>query len=277
MHRAIIAVAVVVALLAIGTVAAVSVFAPGRGPNEPDAEREANSATEARSSERRRATPRRLVTRSETPAPAATPVAAQEIAEEASAADEPIGEEDLELLPQDEDVRTRVAALLDSLTEEEQRELGRLLRDRRMSEWRERRQRMLPSDMRLMGLRYYQGGAHQLSEGQQAQVEALRGQMEPRLQASLEGIWARQQELRDQAQTLASEGRQEEAQALFEQLGQLRQQENEVRQQLDQDYKQMLTGVLTPDQMQILEQEVRFGRRRGPSRDENGRNESDGN
>jgi len=151
--------------------------------------------------------------------------------------------------PADADVKTRIAALLDSLSGEEVGELGRQLGERRRREWQERRRRMLPSDGRLQMLRWRRDDNLRLNEAQEQKIVELRAIMNPKIEVSLQDIWAQEEELTQQVRTLYSEGRQDEARAIQEQLRDLRTQSNAAKAQLDVEYTQLLGSVLTPDQM----------------------------
>ncbi len=165
---------------------------------------------------------------------------------------EPGGEEVLG--SEDATVRQRMAGLLDSFTDEERRELTQQLRRERIAEWRERRRYSLPSSGRLRFLQFRRDDTTKVTEGQEAQIAEIDEIMKPKIETALQAIWAQQKQLREQAEALRLEGREDEARQLWEQARDLRRQEREIKEQLDEEYKVLLRGVLTEEQMQYLEQ-----------------------
>jgi len=248
MYRVLIALAVVVVAVALVGAVSVVIFRPGAA--EPDDARPDVTQAESRSQP----------SAGSEPPPKSRPPVARDPQKPRAAVDEPAGESDgpppeavapaaePEVDIAEADTRTRISALLDGLSKEEQEELNRQLRDRRMRQWREQQKYALPSEDWLRVLRYRRDGALKLNEVQQQQIDEFREIMKPKIDAALQGIWAQEADLRNQARTMAEAGQSQEAIAVQQQLGELRRQTAEAKRQVDEEFQAMLQGILTPDQ-----------------------------
>jgi len=246
MHKIIIALAVVVAVLAVGVVVAVTYMGGGAGGGKVSvaqpAVTEPGPAVESSA-----AAPVAKAAPSPAAKPAAKPTApAAKL--EAAAGDSSAQNDD-----SSPEVKARIAALLDGLSPAEQSELMRQMREREAQRMRERARYALPSQFRLQALNRRRDGALKLSEYQQQQVDAIAESMKPKMDAALGPIWQKQDQLRQRAEALNQAGRASEAEPLQQEMRDLRQQTETVRNSLDQEYRQLLAGVLTPEQTQALD------------------------
>jgi hypothetical protein len=150
-----------------------------------------------------------------------------------------------------DEVRERMAKLLDSLTDEERQALVRENRRRDMEARRERRRYALPSDRKLRGLDRLDD-ALKLSDVQRAQVEATQATFKPQIEMALQDVWARQSELGQTMRELWAAGEREEAGALREQFGELREESNKIKAELDARYTESLAGILSTEQIEAM-------------------------
>jgi len=165
----------------------------------------------------------------------------------------------------DESPQDKANRILANLNDDEQRALMRAMGRRRMEQRRDRRRYELPSDRRLRSLERTRDEALRLSDAQREQIEALKDVMKPQIEAAMQEIWAKQEELRERASQLMEEGKREEARAVWQEFGPLREQANEIQAPLDEQYKTSLAGILSPEQVEVLERapEPSSGDRRG--------------
>jgi hypothetical protein len=152
-----------------------------------------------------------------------------------------------------EELSEKVKDFLGTLTDGEREALFLELSRQRMARWREDQKYRLPSDMKLMALRWHERGAYQLDEGQKAEIARLSEAMRPRVEAALSSYWQREEALREEIAELHRQKRYEDAKPVYQQYGELNQQMAQARQQVDEEYKQWLRTVLTPDQMSFVE------------------------
>ena len=166
-----------------------------------------------------------------------------------------------------DDVRQRMATLLDTLTDEERGALVREHMRRRRAAWIERRKYALPTDRKLRGLDRLDD-ALKLSEVQRAQIEALQATFKPQIEMALQDVWARQSELRQRMRDLWEAGQREEAGALREQFSSLREESGEIKAELDTKYTESLVGILSAEQIEAMTtMPESSGRGRGGRRD----------
>ena len=245
MYRLMIALAVGIAIVAVGAAVVTIVASRDKPADEPQVaaapESPPREAAPAPATEPA-AAPVRRVPQEPAPAPVEENPAADESAEAAQPADE----------AGSAPAKERIAALLSSLGPDEQRELQRQLMQRRMNEFRERSKYMLPSDNKLRALRWYKNGQFRLNEAQEQRASELAEVLRPQIDAALQGVWQREEELRNQAIALSRDGRVEDARPLFTELQELQKQIGEVKEGIDQQYQQLLTSVLTPEQIEAL-------------------------
>lgn len=252
MYRMLLGLVVVVVVVAVGAVAAVW-FMSGRDDiaHSPSVPAESQVPAE----------PHPVVAADDSPPDMPLPVVemkpkvVEPKAAEPSEPEPAVAEEPPFVEPGGEDVSARVSAILDSLTEEEQHALMREMGRRRMERWREEQKYRLPVDNRLTMLRWHRQGAVKLSEGQEQQVEQLRETMKPRIDAALEPYWAQEEELRRQVTSLYQEGRAEEAKVISQDLIAVSKQIHEAKESLNEQYRQLLAGVLTAEQAEVLDQQ----------------------
>ncbi len=170
-------------------------------------------------------------------------------------------------------LRERMEAQLANMSDDERQALrevinrqereARQARDaERRANWAETRRYGMASDFRLRMLQ--RNPDLRLSDTQQQQVETLREAMRPKTDAAMAQIWTQSEQLRQQMQTLSAQGMDTADTAT--QMRALREQEQEIRQKLDAEYKQSLSAVLSAEQLQALDNTPNFARGRG-SRD----------
>jgi len=147
----------------------------------------------------------------------------------------------------------KVAGVLDSFSEDEfqalQKEMGR----RQMRKGQDQMKHQLPSDTMLYGLQWHNGGAIKLDEAQKASIQQISDGFRPRQDAALKAAWEQDAAIRDRIAAAESGGRQEEIRGLIEQMQQSQQQIVAVHAALDKEYRELLRGVLTAEQMEYLE------------------------
>ena len=177
-------------------------------------------------------------------------VAAVEPAQADPAAEAPKAETDLD-------------GFVKSLTPEQEQKLQMLLSQRMMKRYREQQRYQMPADGRLMMLGY-RGGEYKITEAQQQQINTIKDGLKPRLDAQLAGNWSRTDELYNAMfakqqvvqSTTASDAdkaaaKQELGQVQRE-LGELNQQAYQVRQSMDGEYMSAVQAVLSPQQLQAV-------------------------
>jgi len=160
------------------------------------------------------------------------------------------------------DVKARIGALLDGLSEDELQELHKQAQARRMRQWREESKYQLRSDGRLQILRWGRNEALKLNEAQELKIAEFQEIMKSKTDEALSSVWAQEEGLRGRARALAAKGLNDEVRTIHGQLIQLQKETAEIKQQLDGEYKQFLRGILTPDQMAAVERSA-YGRPRG--------------
>lgn len=179
----------------------------------------------------------------------------------------------------DASARDRMRGLLASLTDEERRALMREMRHERMEEFRERQRYQLPTDNRLRMLSWRgRRDDNNLapSEAQQAQINAIQEGIRPQVEARLQSLWGRQQEIFSEARALREAGQGEQAREAYGEMGEINRQIQEVKQEIDQTYQQQLATILSPEQLKALE-EMEVRRRRGGRPNVSVRRGGDGN
>ncbi len=252
MHRILVGVAVVAVVLAVGTVVLVALYSTGRSeatPTPPE-------TTEVAESEA-------LIVPTETPvrkpkrvAPKDKPKVGEK--DEVAAAAEAVAE-----VVAGESPDGKVNRILADLNDEERRALMRAMGRRMGERRREQRRYDLPSDRRLRRLGRSRDETLRLSDAKRAQIEDLKGVMKPKIEAVMQEIWAKLDELRERAIQLMAEGKRDEARAVWQEFGPLREQTNEVQAPLDEEYKTSLSAILSPEQTQALQQQGGESRDRG--------------
>jgi hypothetical protein len=248
MHRILVGLAVAVAVLAIGAVVAVALLGNGDNgdlPNDAplvvDAGEPTGEVVDVPLAETEEAMPDvPIVQEDMTPPVEAPPV---DKSGESPAAEDAA----------DGDTADRIAAIVDSLSEEEEQALVRELQQRRMRRHREIQKYRLPSGQRLYSLQWYKRGEYKLDDTQKARVEEFDEIMRPKIEAALQGMWSQETDLRQQITDLRAEGRREEVQMLYKDLGRLNKEIRDVKSDLDVEYNGMLRRVLTADQMAFME------------------------
>lgn len=150
-------------------------------------------------------------------------------------------------------VDAKVARVLDSLSDEEVQALTRELGRRQMRKWQDQVKYQLPSSMKLYGLQWHNRGAYKIDEAQRVRITQIEESLKPRLDASLQTYWDQETALREQMMTAQSSGRSDDLRPLYEQMQQVQQQISTVKTDLDKEYRELLRGVLTPEQMEYLE------------------------
>ena len=258
MHRILVGVAVVAVVLAVGAVVLVALHST----EEPETTPKPPETTEV-------AEPGAPIVLTETPARKARRVATKDEAKAGEKDKVAAAAGGAPEVAAGEGTDGKVNRILADLNNEEQQALMRAM-GRRMGEQRREQQRYdLPSDRRLRRLERSRDETLRLSDAQREQIEAVRSVMKPKIEAAMQGIWAKQEELQGQVSQLREEGKRDEIRAVFEQYGPLREQANELQAPLDEEYKTSLSAILSPEQTQALEQQGggesrdRGGRRRG--------------
>lgn len=252
MQRMLITIAVAVTVLAVGAVMAVTIMNRDNQPAATTADEQPGGPGTAR---RAANTPTEPVADTRGAGAAKVDTAkspGDQTVDTATKPTEPVDETKATEVGDNEDVKARIATLVNSLSEEEERELLRQLGQRRAEKWMETQKYSLPTDFRLRGLRWQNKGQLKLSDAQQQQVTQFGEVMKPRIEAALQNVWAREAELREQANTLREEGREDEMRAVFEQLGELNRQSNDIKQELDTEFRAMLGQILTAEQMEVI-------------------------
>lgn len=260
MVRIVIIIAVVSVVLAVGTVTAVTVVLHSQPLPEDPPQNDADVAALPVEDDLAEA-PASAAAPAVAPPPEAVPDEAPPAEEETAGEDEPIEDEafadddDAELFPADDDVKTRVAALIDSMTDEELREFDRQRRSARWQERRERSRRALPADHRLRTLGRLRGRYEdlQLNEAQETLIANFREVVTPRLELALQDVWAQKDAVRKEAGELKEQGLTEEAKVVWQRYGELSRQERDIKDDINQQYLTMLGGVLTDEQMTYVE------------------------
>jgi len=256
MYRVLIGLALVVVLIAVGGLVCVVFLGHGNSDSRPTGRpvetgrptgEAARPAVPARAAEEKTSVPDSLLGAADAPVDQVGVAAGAEEPSTAEAAAE-TGEEVTTA-----DVKSRIGALLDSLSEEESRELLRQAQARQMRQWRERARYLLPSDGRLQMLRWGRAENLKLNEAQEQKITEFQEIMRSRTDEALQGVWAQEDELRERASALAAEGRTDEVRTIHGEIGRLHQETAEIKGQLDGEYKQLLRGLLTPDQMSVVE------------------------
>lgn len=246
MHRFLIGVAVVVVLLTVGAVVAVTLSRQG---GQPAAEPEENAgpkiakttpveADTPATSTRPRRTRTTTVTPADDTKPAETKAATQP-AETAA----------------DSERAAEIREMVTNMSDDDRRILERELRRVQMGQMQDRRRYDMPSDRRLRRLERTRDDALRLNAAQQQQIETLREAYKPQLDSRLADIWQQQAALREQAADLMAEGNRDASRELFQQMGELNNQAEAIKTPLDEQYKASLATILTPEQMQALEQQ----------------------
>lgn len=257
MHRILVGVAVVAVVLAVGAVVLVALH----GTEKPKATPTPSETTEVAEAEASIVPTETPVRKPKRVAPKDKPKVGEK--DEVAAAAEAVAE-----VVAGKSTDDKVNRILADLNDEERRALMRAMGRRMGEQRREQRRYDLPSDRRLRRLERTRDETLRLSDAQREQIEALKGVMKPKIEAAMQGIWAKQEELRERASQLMEEGKREEARAVWQEYGPLREQTNEVQAPLDEEYKTSLSAILSPEQTQALEQQSseprdRRGMRRG--------------
>ena len=256
MQKWLVGVAVAAIILAVGVVGAMTYFGgSGHTMKAPVAQVEPTPAPEDA-----------VPAEPPAPAPAAKPKLAKASAKSDKKADVAADPAPAADAPKS-DAAEKASKLLDSLSPEVQDELMRQMRDRQMARFREQRKYQLPSSWRIQALNFRGGRdpALKLNDAQQQQLAAVNELMKPKIEAALSDYWAKEEQLRQQMDAVQAAGRADEAEALRLQLRDTRTQMDAARNDLDKDYRQMLTSVLTPEQLKALDATPQFGDgNRGP-------------
>ena len=255
MPRFLVIIAVVAVSLAVGAVIAVAVVKMGGEPAQPPAETP-RATVAAEPADEEPSVPIPAVTRRpKAPKPA---VDATQPAEPGDAAA-------LEA-PADDERVARFRDMVANMSSDDRQLLMREIMRQRGREMAERRKYDLPSDRRLRRLERTRDDNLRLTDAQREQIDAIRDTYKPQLDAQLQDIWAQQAELREDAMALMSEGKRDEARALFEQMNELNQQADQLKAPLDEQYKAALASILTPEQTAEMAQERDTSGRRGGRR-----------
>jgi hypothetical protein len=144
-----------------------------------------------------------------------------------------------------DDLQSRVKVLLRSMTPQERREMVRQMAamDQR---WAENRAKFaLPSQQKLQNVM----GSIQMSDGQRQQLKLATRALRPQLTQALLVYYDRQSQLSNQLQALNDAGLGAQAEPLHQALNEVQTQINTVRDSFDQQYRQVISGILTPDQL----------------------------
>jgi len=257
MYRILVGVAVVAVVLAVGAVVLVALYSTER----PEATPKPRETTEVAEPAAPIVPTETLVRKPKRVAPKDKPKVGEKnrVAAAAEAAPEVAASESID---------NKVNRILADLNDDEQRALMRAIGRRQMERRREQRRYDLPSDRRLRRLERSRDETLRLSDAQREQIEDLKSVMKPKIEAVMQEIWAKQDELRERASQLMEEGKREEARAVWQEFGPLRELSNEVQAPLDEEYKTSLSAILSPEQTQALQQQGseprdRRGMRRG--------------
>lgn len=146
-------------------------------------------------------------------------------------------------------LRARIKSLLKTMTPAEQEEMARQLRDLEKKKAAEQAKYALPSQQKLQDLGS-KNPAQKLTDYQQQQLSAINATMQPRIMAALTPLWNRDAQLRQTVRALDNSGQAGLADPLRQEIRDLGRQRDAAKNSLDKDYRQMLSGVLTPDQQQ---------------------------
>ena len=247
MHRTLLVIVSVVLVLAIGAVGLVVYDRLGSGNDVDQLQAEVPQPNEPRQQEQSQVDPAPLVPAEKTKLPSPDPAA--EITTET--AEEMIAEEEPEE-PAPEGTKERVRQLLDTLTPEEKKELGRQLMRERRRNYRQRRRYGLPSQMTVNSLRWQRDANLKLTDLQQEQIKNVLEPMKPRIKSMLTDNWTREDELRRQMDDLFRQNRREDIPPLNEELQTLRRSTTEIKKQFDEEFKLQLQDILTPEQNEWL-------------------------
>jgi hypothetical protein len=91
-----------------------------------------------------------------------------------------------------------------------------------------------------------------LTAEQQAKVQALTTGFRPKMDAALLPVWRQTAQLDTTISNLVAQGKQEQARKEAQQYTEIYQQEAAAREDLDAQYKTLLSQVLRPEQMEML-------------------------
>lgn len=149
---------------------------------------------------------------------------------------------------ENDELRQRISAMIDQLSDEERRAMSNELRRRQMEDFRQATRTGLSSDMQLLAITRRPG--MELSAEQQAQIEALRNNMQPKVEAAVADIRSQREQIEGQIRSMVEQGL--DTSQLRTQARELRQKENEIRQQLDVEYKASLSTVLSAEQIEAM-------------------------
>ncbi|MBN2584358.1 MAG: Spy/CpxP family protein refolding chaperone [Planctomycetes bacterium] len=242
MHRILIGVAVAVVVLAVGAIVTVAWLRPSDTKTTQPVAVAPAETTEVETEPVRRTRPAAR--------PAAAPAESDE--EPPAIGDAPPPDDMNPAAAGGENMDEKIKAILDTLTEDEQRALMRAMAGRMMRDRMEQRRYDLPSDRRLRVLERGRNEAIRLSDVQRDQLNALKENLKPKIDAAMSDIWQKQEQLRQQGMQLMSEGKRDEARTLFEQMNELRQQGEQAMAPIDEEYKVALSGILTPEQQEAV-------------------------
>lgn len=159
---------------------------------------------------------------------------------------------------ENDELRQRVSAMVDQLSDEERRAMSSELRRRQMEAFRQATRTGLSSDMQLLAISRRPG--MELSAEQQARIEELRNNMQPKVEAALAGIRSQREQIESQMRSMGEQGL--DTSQLRTQWRELRQRENEISQQLDVEYKASLSTVLSAEQLEAMNSMPTWGGRR---------------
>lgn len=160
--------------------------------------------------------------------------------------------------PENDELRQRISAMVDQLSDEERRAMSSELRRRQMEAFRQATRTGLSSDMQLLAITRRPG--MELSAEQQARIEELRNNMQPKVEAALAGIRSQREQIESQMRSMREQGL--DTSQLRTQWRELRQRENEISQQLDVEYKASLSTVLSAEQLEAMNSMPTWGGRR---------------